>query len=84
MPYYDKVKVSVHGSAEATEDLKQQCLKHVTSHVYAPQIEETVDVMSDLSAYKVSLESKLYPQFFIAMDIIMLEKWTCAYFLVGI
>eukprot|EP00252_Welwitschia_mirabilis_P013317 TRINITY_DN2933_c0_g1_i2.p1 TRINITY_DN2933_c0_g1~~TRINITY_DN2933_c0_g1_i2.p1 ORF type:complete len:452 (-),score=102.77 TRINITY_DN2933_c0_g1_i2:296-1651(-) len=51
--------VLVHGSAEATEHLKQHCLKHVTTHVYAPQIEETVDVTSDLSAYKVQLSEKL-------------------------
>ena len=46
-------KVLVHGSAEATEHLKQHCLKHVCPHVYAPQIEETIDVTSDLCAYKV-------------------------------
>ncbi|GLJ14052.1 hypothetical protein SUGI_0224770 [Cryptomeria japonica] len=51
--------VLVHGSAEATEHLKQHCLKHVTSHVYAPQIEERVDVTSDLSAYKVRLSERL-------------------------
>ncbi|OMO71745.1 Beta-lactamase-like protein [Corchorus olitorius] len=45
--------VLVHGSAEATEHLKQHCLKHVCPHVYAPQIEETIDVTSDLCAYKV-------------------------------
>lgn len=51
--------VLVHGSAEATEHLKQHCLRNVTSHVYAPQIEETVDVTSDLSAYKVRLSERL-------------------------
>ncbi|KAG5146335.1 hypothetical protein JHK84_031878 [Glycine max] len=45
--------VLVHGSAEATEHLKQHCLKHVCPHVYAPQIEETIDVTSDLCAYKL-------------------------------
>ena len=43
----------MHGSAEATEHLKQHCLKHVCPHVYAPQLEETIDVTSDLCAYKV-------------------------------
>lgn len=43
----------MHGSAEATEHLKQHCLKHVCPHVYAPQIEEAIDVTSDLCAYKV-------------------------------
>jgi cleavage and polyadenylation specificity factor subunit 2 len=43
----------VHGSAEATEHLKMQCVKHVCPQVYAPQIEETIDVTSDLCAYKV-------------------------------
>lgn len=47
------LEVLVHGSAEATEHLKQHCLKHVCPHVYAPHIEETIDVTSDLSAYKV-------------------------------
>ncbi|XP_050206694.1 cleavage and polyadenylation specificity factor subunit 2 [Mercurialis annua] len=51
--------VLVHGSAEATEHLKQHCSKHVCSHVYAPQIEETIDVTSDLCAYKVQLSEKL-------------------------
>ena len=47
------LQVLVHGSAEATEHLKQHCLKHVCPHVYAPQIGETIDVTSDLCAYKV-------------------------------
>ncbi|KAK6936840.1 Metallo-beta-lactamase [Dillenia turbinata] len=51
--------VLVHGSAEATEHLKQHCLKHVCPHVYAPQIGETIDVTSDLCAYKVQLSEKL-------------------------
>uniref|UniRef100_A0A2N9EEW0 Cleavage and polyadenylation specificity factor subunit 2 n=1 Tax=Fagus sylvatica TaxID=28930 RepID=A0A2N9EEW0_FAGSY len=51
--------VLVHGSAEATEHLKQHCLKHVCPHVYAPHIEETIDVTSDLCAYKVQLTEKL-------------------------
>ncbi|KAM2975886.1 hypothetical protein FF1_001995 [Malus domestica] len=51
--------VLVHGTAEATEHLKQHCLKHVCPHVYAPQIEETIDVTSDLCAYKVQLSEKL-------------------------
>lgn len=48
----------MHGSAEATEHLKEHCLKNVCPHVYAPQIEETIDVTSDLCAYKVSLFMK--------------------------
>ncbi|CAK9160932.1 unnamed protein product [Ilex paraguariensis] len=51
--------VLVHGSAEATEHLKQHCSKHVCPHVYAPQIEEMIDVTSDLCAYKVQLSEKL-------------------------
>ncbi|XP_057952872.1 cleavage and polyadenylation specificity factor subunit 2 isoform X2 [Malania oleifera] len=51
--------VLVHGSAEATEHLKQHCLKHVCPHVYAPQIKETIDVTSDMCAYKVQLSEKL-------------------------
>lgn len=51
--------VLVHGSAEATEHLKQHCSKHVCPHVYAPQIEETIDATSDLCAYKVQLSEKL-------------------------
>ncbi|KAK3220697.1 hypothetical protein Dsin_014667 [Dipteronia sinensis] len=51
--------VLVHGSAEATEHLKQHCLKHVCPYVYTPQIEETIDVTSDLCAYKVQLSEKL-------------------------
>ncbi|KAE9617372.1 putative KH-domain/beta-lactamase-domain protein, archaea [Lupinus albus] len=51
--------VLVHGSAEATEHLKQHCLKNVCPHVYAPQIEETIDVTSDLCAYKVQLSERL-------------------------
>ncbi|PIN22268.1 hypothetical protein CDL12_05024 [Handroanthus impetiginosus] len=51
--------VLVHGSAEATEHLKQHCLKSVCPHVYAPQIEESIDVTSDLCAYKVQLSEKL-------------------------
>ncbi|KAK4800090.1 hypothetical protein SAY86_025455 [Trapa natans] len=51
--------VLVRGSAEATEHLKQHCLKHVCPHVYAPQIEETIDVTSDMCAYKVQLSEKL-------------------------
>ncbi|KAL2334722.1 hypothetical protein Fmac_015935 [Flemingia macrophylla] len=53
------VLVLVHGSAEATEHLKQHCLKHVCPHVFAPQIEETIDVTSDLCAYKDQLTEKL-------------------------
>ncbi|KAF8369927.1 hypothetical protein HHK36_032046 [Tetracentron sinense] len=51
--------VLVHGSAEATEHLKQHCLKHVCPHVSAPQIGEAIDVTSDLCAYKVQLSEKL-------------------------
>lgn len=51
--------VLVHGSAEATEHLKQHCLKYICPHVYAPQIEERIDVTSDLCAYKVQLSEKL-------------------------
>ncbi|KAL2920699.1 Cleavage and polyadenylation specificity factor subunit 2 [Bienertia sinuspersici] len=51
--------VLVHGSAEATEHLKQHCSKHVCQHVYAPQIGESIDVTSDLCAYKVQLSEKL-------------------------
>lgn len=51
--------VLVHAIAEATEHLKQHCLNNICPHVYAPQIEETVDVTSDLCAYKVQLSEKL-------------------------
>ncbi|GJN34703.1 hypothetical protein PR202_gb23389 [Eleusine coracana subsp. coracana] len=51
--------VLVHGSAEATEHLKMHCAKSSDLHVYAPQIEETIDVTSDLCAYKVQLSEKL-------------------------
>ncbi|KAK9168683.1 hypothetical protein Syun_000823 [Stephania yunnanensis] len=51
--------VLVHGSAEATEHLKQHCLKLVCSQVYAPQIGETIDVTSYLCAYKVQLSEGL-------------------------
>ncbi|XP_030475172.2 cleavage and polyadenylation specificity factor subunit 2 isoform X1 [Syzygium oleosum] len=51
--------VLVRGSAEATEHLKQHCLKNVCPQVYASQIEETIDVTSDLCAYKVQLSEKL-------------------------
>ncbi|CAN4087744.1 unnamed protein product [Withania somnifera] len=57
-----ELTVLVHGSAEATEHLKQHCLKHVCPHVYAPQLEETIDVTSDLCAYKVQLSEKLMSQ----------------------
>ncbi|RLM59025.1 hypothetical protein C2845_PM18G04780 [Panicum miliaceum] len=36
--------VLVHGSKEATEHLKMHCAKNSNLHVYAPQIEETIDV----------------------------------------
>lgn len=51
--------VMVHGSAEATEHLKQHFLNIKNVQVYAPQIEETIDVTSDLCAYKVQLSEKL-------------------------
>ncbi|CAM0948434.1 unnamed protein product [Alopecurus aequalis] len=51
--------VLVHGSAEATEHLKMHCAKNSDLHVYAPQIEETIDVTSDLCAYKGDLRSQL-------------------------
>ncbi|KAG5253642.1 Cleavage and polyadenylation specificity factor family protein [Salix suchowensis] len=51
--------VLVHGSAEATEHLKQHFLNIKNVQVYAPQIEETIDVTSDLCAYKVQLSEKL-------------------------
>ncbi|PKA58817.1 Cleavage and polyadenylation specificity factor subunit 2 [Apostasia shenzhenica] len=51
--------VLLHGSAEATEHLKEHCSKHVCPQVYAPQIEEKIDVTSDLCAYKVQLSEKL-------------------------
>lgn len=50
--------VLVHGSPEATEHLRQHSLKHVP-HVFAPKLGETVDVTSDLSAYKVRLTERL-------------------------
>ncbi|CAO2152167.1 unnamed protein product [Urochloa humidicola] len=50
--------VLVHGSTEATEHLKMHCAKN-SKHVYAPKIEETVDVTSDISAYKVQLSENL-------------------------
>ncbi|GJW41152.1 hypothetical protein Tco_0066997 [Tanacetum coccineum] len=50
-------EVLVYGSAEATEHLKQHCMKNVCSHVYAPQIEETIT--SDLCAYKVQISENL-------------------------
>uniref|UniRef100_A0ACD5TG03 Uncharacterized protein n=1 Tax=Avena sativa TaxID=4498 RepID=A0ACD5TG03_AVESA len=50
--------VLVHGSAEATEHLKMHCEMNSDLHVYAPQIEETVDITSDLCAYKVQLSEK--------------------------
>jgi hypothetical protein len=60
-PFLIFFKVLVHGSAEATEHLKMHCAKNSDLHVYAPQIEETIDVTSDLCAYKVSwLTDKLF------------------------
>ncbi|KAK9160156.1 hypothetical protein Syun_006497 [Stephania yunnanensis] len=56
--------VLVHGSAEATEHLKQHCLQLVCSQVYAPQIGETIDVTSDLCAYKVQLSEGLISNVF--------------------
>ncbi|KAH7429674.1 hypothetical protein KP509_09G061000 [Ceratopteris richardii] len=50
--------VLVHGSAEATEHLRQHSLKHV-SHVFTPKLGQTVDVTSDLSAYKARLTERL-------------------------
>ncbi|KAI5055518.1 hypothetical protein GOP47_0029039 [Adiantum capillus-veneris] len=50
--------VLVHGSPEATEHLKQHSLKHVP-RVFTPNLGETVDVTSDLSAYKVRLTERL-------------------------
>ncbi|XP_026431729.1 cleavage and polyadenylation specificity factor subunit 2-like isoform X1 [Papaver somniferum] len=44
--------VLVHGSTEATQHLKQHCLKNVCPHVYAPQVGETIDVTTYLCAYK--------------------------------
>lgn len=52
----------MHGSAEATEHLKMHCAKHVCPQVYAPQIEEAIDVTSDLCAYKV-LDNELLSYF---------------------
>lgn len=49
----------MHAIAEATEHLKQHCLNNICPHVYAPQIEETVDVTSDLCAYKVEISNLL-------------------------
>ncbi|KAG9144402.1 hypothetical protein Leryth_017536 [Lithospermum erythrorhizon] len=51
--------VLVHGSAEATEHLKEYCMDHVCRDVYAPRLEESVDVTSDLCAYKVQLSEQL-------------------------
>ncbi|KAF5190062.1 Cleavage and polyadenylation specificity factor subunit [Thalictrum thalictroides] len=51
--------VLVHGSNEATDHLKEHCTKHVCPHVYAPKIGETIDVTSDLCAYKVQLSERL-------------------------
>lgn len=51
--------VLVHGSAEATEHLRQHCVKNVCRDVYAPRIGETQDVTSDLCAYKVRLTERL-------------------------
>jgi cleavage and polyadenylation specificity factor subunit 2 len=52
---HDFLQILVHGSAEATEHLKMHCAKNLDLHVYAPQIEETIDVTSDLCAYKVRI-----------------------------
>ncbi|KAL3683878.1 hypothetical protein R1sor_001900 [Riccia sorocarpa] len=51
--------VLIHGSAEATEHLRQHCQKNVCQFVYAPRLSETVDITSDLSAYKVRLTEGL-------------------------
>ncbi|BBN04094.1 cleavage and polyadenylation specificity factor subunit 2 [Marchantia polymorpha subsp. ruderalis] len=51
--------VLVHGSAEATEHLRQHCQKNFCQFVYAPRLSETVDITSDLSAYKVRLTEQL-------------------------
>lgn len=51
--------VLIHGPAESTEHLKQHCLKNVTPFVFSPRVGETVDVTSDLSAYKVTLTEQL-------------------------
>ncbi|CAL4981339.1 unnamed protein product [Urochloa decumbens] len=50
--------VLVHGSTEATEHLKMHCAEN-SKHVYAPKIEETIDVTSDISSYKVQLSENL-------------------------
>ncbi|CAL4993750.1 unnamed protein product [Urochloa decumbens] len=50
--------VLVHGSTEATEHLKIHCAEN-SKHVYAPKIEETIDVTSDISFYKVQLSENL-------------------------
>jgi len=42
-------------TAESTEHLKIHCTKNLDLHVCAPQIEETIDVTSDLCAYKVRI-----------------------------
>ncbi|KAJ7523061.1 hypothetical protein O6H91_18G035900 [Diphasiastrum complanatum] len=51
--------VLIHGSAESTEHLRQHCLKNVCPFVYAPRVGDSVDVTSDLSAYKVRLTERL-------------------------
>ncbi|CAM6100385.1 unnamed protein product [Calypogeia fissa] len=51
--------VLIHGSAEATEHLRQHCQKNVCQFVYAPRLSETVDITSDLSAFKVRLTEGL-------------------------
>ncbi|MGV8048661.1 hypothetical protein PJP07_31145, partial [Mycobacterium kansasii] len=53
------LQVLVHGWTEMKEHLKQYYSKNVCPHVYASQIEETIDVKSDLCAYKVSVGMSL-------------------------
>ncbi|KAK9103629.1 hypothetical protein Sjap_020883 [Stephania japonica] len=69
--------VLVHGSAEATEHLKQHCLKLVCSQVYAPQIGETIDVTSDLCAYKVVPISSLSTCELVEHDYITIIVYRC-------
>ncbi|GBG69921.1 hypothetical protein CBR_g4749 [Chara braunii] len=51
--------ILVHGSAEATEHLRQYCIRNICPHVHAPRIGEWVEVSSDTNVFKVRLTEKL-------------------------
>lgn len=74
--------ILIHGSPEATEHLYEYCEKNITAQtsskqqtVFAPAINETADVTSDINIYKIRLKD----HFLESLNFIKVNDYSIAY-----